>query len=141
MKRLFFILMLAAICGTLPGQEIPQEDVNQYGQKVSVEPLNAQMHDGILVLKGTKTDYRLWFDIRILTDAAVFFGAPDYCADQLDGKDNPNHIGNGINIRRSRFAVKAMLDKNWYGELDTDWTSGIPNQGCVPRILGLPDLP
>lgn len=141
MKRLFFILMLAAICGTLPGQEIPQEDVNQYGQKVSVEPLNAQMHDGILVLKGTKTDYRLWFDIRILTDAAVFFGAPDYCADQLDGKDNPNHIGNGINIRRSRFAVKAMLDKNWYGELDTDWTSGIPEiKDAFLEYWGVPGL-
>ena len=29
-------------------------------------------------------------------------------------------------MRRTRFAVKAQLDKNWYGELDTDWTSGTP---------------
>lgn len=142
MKQLFITLMLAGLCVALPAQEIDREtDVNQYGQKVSVEPLKAQMQDGILVLKGTKTDYRVWFDVRIQADGAVFFGAPDFCADQLDGKDNPNHIGSGMNIRRSRFAIKAQLDKNWYGEFDTDWSSGIPEiKDAILEYTGVPGL-
>lgn len=91
-------------------------DVNQYGQKVESLPVEAQVQDGILVFQNKDARYKMWFDVRIQGDAAVFFGAPDYA----------DKIGSGMSIRRARFAVKAQLDKNWYGEIDTDWTSGTP---------------
>lgn len=112
---LFSIAMLAASLYGVQAQET-NTDVNQYGQKVTSTPIQAEMQDGILVFKNDKINYKIWFDIRVQGDVAVFFGAPDYA----------DKIGNGMSIRRARFAVKAQLDKNWYGEIDTDWTSGLP---------------
>ena len=103
-----------------------EADVNQYGQKVNSLPVNAAVQDGILVFQNKNANYKMWFDVRIQADGAVYFGAPDFCAKEIDGKANYSHIGNGMSLRRTRFAVKAQLDKNWYGELDTDWTSGTP---------------
>ena len=130
MKKVFLISALAlfasiAAVAQTAAQEAEQTlDVNQYGQTVKATPVTAQVQDGILVFQNKAANYKMWFDVRVQADAAVFFGAPDFCAPQLDGKDNTSHIGSGMNIRRARFAVKAQLDKNWYGELDTDWTSG-----------------
>ena len=90
-------------------------DVNQYGQTVSVIPLSAESQDGFLVFQNKKADYRIWFDIRVQTDGAVFWGAPD-------GADK---IGNGVSIRRARFAVKGEFRKDWYGELDMDLADGV----------------
>ena len=129
MKRLLSVIALAlAVSFAINAQEKEsvETDVNQYGQVVKTVPVQGNLQDGILVFQNKKQNYKMWFDVRIQADAAAFFGAPDFCAKQLDGKDNTNHIGNGMNIRRARFAVKAQLDKNWYGEIDTDWTSGIP---------------
>ena len=91
-------------------------EVNQYGQKVNSYPATATVQDGILVFQNKEQNYKFWFDIRVQGDAAVFFGYDK----------NLTEIGNGMLMRRTRFAVKAQLDKNWYGELDTDWTSGTP---------------
>ncbi len=128
MKKVFLISALAIMSIAAAAQQNDAEaaDVNQYGQKVASVPVDAQVQDGILVFQNKKANYKMWFDVRIQGDAAVYFGAPDFCAKELDGKNNTSHIGNGMNIRRSRFAVKAQLDKNWYGEIDTDWTSGTP---------------
>jgi len=116
-------------------------DVNQYGQTVQSLPVQAVMQDGILVFQNKKANYKMWFDVRVQADAAVFFGAPDFCAKELDGKSNTSHIGNGMNLRRTRFAVKAQLDKNWYGELDTDWTSGTPElKDAFVAFTGVPGL-
>ena len=89
-------------------------EVNQYGQKVNSYPAEATVQDGILVFQNKNQNYKMWFDIRVQGDAAVFFG----------NDENLNEIGNGMSLRRARFAIKAQLGKNWYGELDTDWTSG-----------------
>lgn len=112
MKR--FILLLAAVCFTLPafGQT---KQFNQYGVEVEIDPLAAEAQDGILVLRSqSDSGYKIWFDNRVQTDGAVFFGAPDW-ADQ---------ISNGFSIRRARFAVKAQIDKDWYGEVDLDMADG-----------------
>lgn len=90
-------------------------DTNQYGQTVGVVPLSAEAQDGILVLQNKSAGYRLWFDIRVQTDGAVFWGTPD-------GSDK---IGNGVSIRRARFAVKGEFHKDWYGELDVDFANGV----------------
>ena len=129
MKKVLLISALAlsmSVAAVAQQRDGVQTDVNQYGQTVTSTPVNAAVQDGILVFQNKEANYKMWFDVRIQADAAVFFGAPDFCAKEINGKSNSSHIGNGMNLRRTRFAVKAQLDKNWYGELDTDWTSGTP---------------
>ena len=126
LSALALSMSIAAVAQTAAQEADQTLDVNQYGQKVASIPIDAQVQDGILVFQNKKENYKMWFDVRIQGDAAVYFGAPDFCAKEIDGKWNNSHIGNGMNIRRARFAVKAQLDKNWYGEIDTDWTSGTP---------------
>ena len=118
MKKVFLtsILALAATFASFAQEEAAQTEVNQYGQKVKSVPVNATVQDGILVFQNKEANYKMWFDIRVQGDAAAFFGYDK----------NLTQIGNGMIMRRTRFAVKAQLDKNWYGELDTDWTSGTP---------------
>ena len=90
-------------------------DTNQYGQTVSVIPLSSESQDGFLVFQNKAANYRIWFDVRVQTDGAVFWGA-------TEGADK---IGNGASIRRARFAIKGQFRKNWYGELDMDLADGV----------------
>ena len=113
MKKVFISLFALIASMTAFAQ---QTEVNQYGQKVNALPVSATVQDGILVFQNKEANYKMWFDVRVQGDAAVYFG-------QDEGLTK---IGNGMQMRRTRFAVKAQLDKNWYGELDTDWTSGTP---------------
>lgn len=127
MKKTLLSLALVLFAASAFAEEpTKQTEVNQYGQTVESIPVEASVQDGILVFQNKKQNYKMWFDVRIQADAAVYFGAPEFCAKELDGKSNTSHIGNGMSIRRARFAVKAQLSKNWYGEIDTDWTSGLP---------------
>ena len=115
MKKL--LLSLALVCfGMGAYAQDAEKAVNQYGQEVQSLPVEATVQDGILVFQNKNANYKMWFDVRVQADAAVFFGAPDYA----------DKIGNGMSIRRARFAVKAQLGQGWNGELDTDWTSGTP---------------
>ena len=114
MKKVLLISLFALFASVAAIAQ--QAEVNQYGQKVNSYPIDATVQDGILVFQNKAQNYKMWFDIRVQGDAAVFFGYDK----------NLTQIGNGMQMRRTRFAVKAQLDKNWYGELDTDWTSGTP---------------
>ena len=114
MKKVILTSIIALIASTAAFAQ--EAEVNQYGQKVNSYPVEATAQDGILVFQNKAQNYKMWFDIRVQGDAAVFFGYDK----------NLTQIGNGMLMRRTRFAVKAQLDKNWYGELDTDWTSGTP---------------
>ncbi len=114
MKKVFLVSLFALFASVAAFAQ--QAEVNQYGQKVNSYPVDATVQDGILVFQNKNQNYKMWFDIRVQGDAAVFFGYDK----------NLTQIGNGMLMRRTRFAVKAQLDKNWYGELDTDWTSGTP---------------
>ena len=114
MKKVLLISLFALFASVAAFAQ--QAEVNQYGQKVNSYPIDATVQDGILVFQNKAQNYKMWFDIRVQGDAAVFFGYDK----------NLTQIGNGMMMRRTRFAVKAQLDKNWYGELDTDWTSGTP---------------
>lgn len=113
MKKLLLIaaVAIASICGA----QAQTAEVNQYGQKVTSLPINASVQDGILVFQNKDAGYKMWFDVRVQGDAAVYFGYDK----------NLTQIGNGMSFRRTRFAVKTQIDKNWYAELDTDWSSGI----------------
>ena len=119
MKKVFlmsFVALFASMTMFAQDAKTEQTEVNQYGQKVNSYPVASTVQDGILVFQNKEQNYKFWFDIRVQGDAAVFFGYDK----------NLTEIGNGMLMRRTRFAVKAQLDKNWYGELDTDWTSGTP---------------
>ena len=111
-----FVALFASMTMFAQDAKTEQTEVNQYGQKVNSYPVASTVQDGILVFQNKEQNYKFWFDIRVQGDAAVFFGYDK----------NLTEIGNGMLMRRTRFAVKAQLDKNWYGELDTDWTSGTP---------------
>ena len=136
MKKLLLTMLAAAASITAFAQGFAQEeesaeatDVNQYGQTVKVWKVSPEMQDGILVFKNDQAGYKFWFDARVQADGAVYFGADDDYDD----------IGNGMCIRRARFAVKAQLGPKWYGELDTDWTSGIPEiKDAIVAYTGLP---
>lgn len=93
----------------------PTVEYNQYGVAVTSEPLVAEAQDGFLVFKSKTSDYKLWLDSRVQADAAAFFGG--------DGDYDP--IGNGVSIRRARFAIKTQLNKNWYAEIDMDMANGV----------------
>ncbi len=115
MKKLFFTLTLFVLAGTINAQEDQNLDIryDQYGKLVKRTPLNTEMRNGILVFESPDQDYKLWFDIRVQADALAIFG------------DKLNPMGNGASIRRARFAAKANLTKNWYGEIDLDFANGI----------------
>ena len=133
MKKTILLSLLAlAVSMTAAAQTNRQDettDINQYGQIVSSKPVNAALQDGILVFQNKAENYKMWFDVRIQGDAAVYFGQDE----------NLVKIGNGMSMRRTRFAIKAQLDENWYGELDTDWTSGAPEiKDAIIAYTGLP---
>jgi phosphate-selective porin OprO/OprP len=87
--------------------------VNQYGQEVTFLSLNGESQEGILRFTSKDGSYSFWFDNRVQFDAAVF------------SNDVYNPIGNGTIIRRARFAAKAILWENWYGELDLDFAGSV----------------
>ena len=106
-------------------------DVNQYGMTVTSTPVKAELQDGFLVFQNKNAGYRLWFDIRVQTDAAIFWGEPE-------GFDK---IGNGASLRRARFAVKGQLNEDWYGEVDLDFGNGsLELKDAYMRFDGVPNM-
>lgn len=116
------LIALAVLCtGFAPmafAQNNAAEEVqyNQYGVKVSAEPLVTENQDGILVHRSTNdSGFKVWLDMRVQADGAAFFGQ----------NEDFDAIGNGLSIRRARFAVKSQINKNWYGEIDMDMANGV----------------
>lgn len=113
MKRKTMFLLLALFTTFAV---FAQDDVtyDQYGMEVKSKPVISEMRDGILVFESKEKDYKIWFDSRVQADFATFFGEDeDYDA-----------IGDGASIRRARFAVKAQINPDWYGEIDIDVANG-----------------
>ncbi len=81
---------------------------NQYGVRVNRNPLYLEERNGILVHESKSGDYKFWFDARVQVDAQTFFG------------ETMNPIGNGLSIRRARFAAKVDFMEKWYAEIDMD---------------------
>jgi len=130
MRKILFAFALTLLAAAaVQAQETVK--YNQYGVAVQSDVLDVEAQDGILVMASPTTGYKLWFDIRTQMDAAVFFGAPDYA----------DKIGNGISIRRARFAVKGQVDENWYGEFDMDLANGLVElKDAIVRYTGIPNL-
>ena len=100
MKKVFLTSIFALLVSVVAFAQ--ETEVNQYGQKVNSYPVDAAVQDGILVFQNKEQNYKMWFDIRVQGDAAVFFGYDK----------NLTQIGNGMLMRRTRFAVKVQLDKS-----------------------------
>lgn len=116
MKKLILsaVICLLTLGAFAQEQKEDGERYNQYGVKVNRLKLQAEERNGILVFESLNQSYKFWFDIRVQLDGAVFWG--------LDKDFDP--IGNNVSVRRARFAIKAQINKNWYGEIDTDFSNG-----------------
>ena len=130
MRKLLSAIAITLLAMTTAfAQKAPK--FNQYGVAVQSDVLDVEAQDGILVMASPTTKYKMWFDIRVQADAAAFFGAPDYA----------DPIGNGVSIRRARFAVKGQMDENWYGEFDMDLANGLVElKDAIVRFTGVPNL-
>jgi len=115
MKKTLLVIATLCCAFALHAQEQEEALYNQYGVKVEAKPLVTEDQDGFLVIRSKSDAYKIWFDNRVQADAAVFFGESDYA----------DKIGNGTSIRRARFALKAQVAKNWYGEIDMDMANGV----------------
>ena len=78
MKKVLFVsaalLAFAVSANAQHVQEVQEEfQYNQYGQKVQSVPVDARLQDGILVFQSKQANYKMWFDVRVQGDAAVFF--------------------------------------------------------------------
>ena len=106
-----FMLLLAIIIGTggiVSGQDNDSVRYNEYGLAVKRTPLQAERRNGVLVFESKDQKARVWTDLRVQADGAIFFGEPY------------NPIGNGTSIRRARMAFKTLFGEHWYGEIDMD---------------------
>ena len=125
------LLTLAVLLTAVTAAQAQTAKFNQYGVAVESDVLDVEAQDGILVIESPNTGYKIWFDNRIQADGAMYFGAPEYA----------DPIGNGTSIRRARFAVKAQVDKNWYGEFDMDLANGLVElKDAIVRYTGIPNL-
>lgn len=115
LKNLFYSVVLAITFGMLANTTIAQDlhsdsvRTDQYGKVVKRVPLTTEARNGILVFESKDRSMKYWLDSRVYFDAAFF------------PTNTLNPIGNGVDIRRARFAVKTVLAKHWYGEIDLDF--------------------
>ena len=131
MRKLFYLMTVLLLTASVAWAQKKPVKYNQYGVAVKSDRLDVEAQDGILVLASPTSAYKLWFDIRVQADGAVFFGAPDYA----------DPIGNGTSIRRARFAVKGQIDEDWYGEFDMDLANGLVElKDAIVRYTGIPNL-
>lgn len=127
MKRLSF-MMVTLFIGTMAFAQKTDQAIDQYGNKVDVKEVTASDRDGILVFESKDKDYKFWFDTRVQVDFGHFFGAQEWA----------DPIGSGASIRRARFAAKAQITPDWYGEIDMELANGsFELKDAVVRYNGL----
>ena len=133
MKKLLtltFVLAFSSV-GCAWAQDDDLVTTNQYGVKVDREEVISEQRNNILTFESKNKKYRLWFDNRVQLDGAMFFGK----------KEGYNKIGNGASVRRARFAVKARLPYNWYGEVDVDFADGkFELKDAIVQFDGIPNV-
>ena len=101
-------------------------DYNQYGQRVESDPLNASVRNGITVFMNKEKGYRFWFDGRVQVDMAHYHNQKNGILDgPLNDPESKPYMPGGISLRRVRFAVKAEVNEDWYGEVDFNMANGV----------------
>jgi len=127
-KNFLLTIVLSCLCGfsfaqnsneaTTAGEN--DDAVNQYGVKVNSFPLQASAQNDILVLQNKEKGYKFWMDNRVQFDGATYFNQKNGML--VDGKP---YMPGGVSMRRVRMAVKAEINKNWYGEVDLNFANGV----------------
>jgi phosphate-selective porin OprO and OprP len=110
---------------------MPPKTTNDYGKIVGVSvSLNPESRDGILMFSSTNNNFKYWFDNRVYLDGAAYFGDNTYQGDE-------NKMGNGVGIRRMRFAMKTILWGHWGGEIDFDFADNeVDIKDAFVRYIG-----
>jgi len=114
-RSLVALLLFTTIIGSklVNGQESDTTRYDAYGQKVHRIALTAENRNGILVFESKDQNVKTWFDLRVNFDGAHYFD-----------KNTMNALGDGLTIRRLRFAMKTLLYKHWTGEVDLNFAGG-----------------
>ena len=124
------LMMAALLLGSMAFAQTEEKAkaVDQYGNTVDVKTLQSSSRDGILVFESKEKDYKFWFDARVQVDFGHYFGAQEWA----------DPIGSGASIRRARFAAKAQITPDWYGEIDMELANGsFELKDAVVRYNGL----
>jgi phosphate-selective porin OprO and OprP len=72
-------------------------------------PLRAESRNGVLVFSSDDGQFKWWLDGRVNLDGAFFV-------------EDKNSLGDGVQIRRARLAIKTILWGDWYAESDVDFS-------------------
>lgn len=119
--------------------------LNQYGQIVSRQVLSAESREGFIAFESKDKNYKLWLDNRVYLDGATYFDNYDHDLSKdenlaLGQLDVP---GQYLKLRRMRFAIKANVGDNWYGEIDFDFDGNVVDIKDVymRRYFGQPGSP
>ncbi|RLD23366.1 MAG: hypothetical protein DRI71_05475, partial [Bacteroidetes bacterium] len=119
--------------------------LDQYGQKVRRQVLSSESREGFITFQSADRNFKFWFDNRIYLDGAYYF-------DNYDKSKTPDeNLAEGrldvpsqfLKLRRMRFAIKARVGDNWYGEIDFDF-DGMEvdiKDAYVRRFFGTPGNP
>ena len=130
MKRLSLMMAALFLIGAAAYAQKTDQAIDQYGNKVDVQQVNATERDGILVFESKDKDYKLWFDTRVQVDFGHYFGAQEWA----------DPIGDGASIRRARFALKTQITPDWYGEVDMELANGsFELKDAIFRYTGVKD--
>ena len=129
MKKFSFLMAALFVMGTVAfAQNEEKQAVDQYGNTVNVKSLQTSSRDGILVFESKDKDYKFWLDSRVQVDFGHYFGQQVWA----------DPIGSGASIRRARFAVKAQITPDWYGEVDMELANGsFELKDAIVRYNGL----
>lgn len=71
-------------------------------------PLRPASEDGILMFASEDGQFKWWLDARLNIDGSFFV-------------EDKNSLGDGVQLRRSRIGLKAILWGDWYVETDVDF--------------------
>lgn len=96
---------------------------NQYGQKVNRQELLPESRDGYITFESKDKNYKLWMDNRVYLDGANYFDNynTNLTTDENLAEGNLDIPHQYLKLRRMRFAIKANVGDNWYGEIDFDF--------------------
>lgn len=90
-------------------------------------PARCYFEGGKLHFASKDEKFKLWFDNRVMIDAAYYLPSSDIEGlsskpnKDLETDDGEFRFSNGISVRRARFGIKATLYDKWFAELDIDF--------------------
>ncbi len=131
--------------GDLVVEMVTNIRMNQYGQEVTRQVLSAESREGFIAFQSADRKYKLWFDNRIYLDGANYFDNYDknITPDENLARGQLDMPSQYLKLRRMRFAIKARVGDNWYGEIDFDFDGNIVDikDAYIRRFLGTAGSP